>query len=79
MIAKNPVEDVSSLPSENKKVEFWEHSEFQKVMNELKDDKIQTHHRKIVYEMLFYTGIRIGELEALSWSNVDFEKKHDND
>ncbi|HFJ5493101.1 TPA: tyrosine-type recombinase/integrase [Enterococcus faecium] len=74
VIAKNPVEDVSSLPSENKKVEFWEHSEFQKVMNELKDDKIQTHHRKIVYEMLFYTAIRIGELEALSWSNVDFEK-----
>lgn len=43
VIAKNPVEDVSSLPSENKKVEFWEHSEFLKVMNELKDDKIQTH------------------------------------
>lgn len=35
---------------------------------------IQSQHRKIMYEMLFYTGIRIGELQALTWENVNFEK-----
>lgn len=75
LIERNPVEDVSYLPLENKKVEFWEASEFQKVMTKIPENTIQNRHRKMMFEMLFYTGLRIGELQALSWSNVNFDKQ----
>ncbi|EAC3180780.1 tyrosine-type recombinase/integrase [Listeria monocytogenes] len=75
LIERNPVEAVSLFPKENKKVEFWEVEEFKQVMAIIPNHSIQSQHRKIIYEMLFYTGIRIGELEALTWENVNFEKK----
>ncbi|MET1995945.1 tyrosine-type recombinase/integrase [Enterococcus faecium] len=74
LIDKNPVDDVSYLPIENQKVDFWEVKEFKKVMRHFKGSSIQNKHRKLVYEMLFYTGLRIGELSALPWRNVNFEK-----
>lgn len=75
LIETNPVDNISDLPLENKKVDFWEINEFKKVMKAFSKNTIQSRHRKLVYEILFYTGIRIGELEALIWSNVNFEKK----
>ena len=75
ILEKNPVDDVSHFPRENKKVEFWEVDEFLKVIDTIPDKSIQYHQRKIVYEILFYTGLRIVELQALPWENVDFEKK----
>ncbi|EDO1159099.1 site-specific integrase [Listeria innocua] len=74
LIERNPVEAVSLFPKENKKVEFWEVEEFKQVMAVIPNSSIQSQHRKIMYEMLFYTGIRIGELQALTWGNVNFEK-----
>ncbi|HDU1020834.1 TPA: site-specific integrase [Listeria monocytogenes] len=74
LIERNPVESVSLFPKENKKVEFWEVEEFKQVMAVIPNHSIQSQHRKIMYEMLFYTGIRIGELQALTWENVNFEK-----
>lgn len=43
-------------------------------MSFIPDNKVQFHHRKIVYELLFFTGMQIGELQALTWSNVNFDK-----
>lgn len=75
VIESNPVNDVSHLPRENRKVEFWELDEFQKVMNQIPEDSIQNKQRKLVFETLFYTGLRIGELLGLTWSNINFEKQ----
>lgn len=75
ILEQNPVEAVSYFPKENKKVDFWEIDEFQKVMDTIEENSIQNHHRKLMYELLFYTGVRIGELQALSWENVDLCKK----
>uniref|UniRef100_UPI00403FB57D site-specific integrase n=1 Tax=Candidatus Enterococcus willemsii TaxID=1857215 RepID=UPI00403FB57D len=74
LINKNPVNEVSYLPTENRKVDFWEIEEFKKVMSYFNDVSIQNKHRKLVYELLFYTGLRIGELSALSWSNVNLKE-----
>lgn len=74
IIERNPVNDVSHFPKENNKVDFWELDEFLKVMKVIPENSIQYHQRRIVYEMLFYTGLRIGELQALPWKNVNFEK-----
>ncbi|MBO1097922.1 site-specific integrase [Enterococcus casseliflavus] len=73
-IDKNPVINVSILSVENKKVSFWEFDDFIKVINSFKDNSFQNKHRKLVFELLFYTGLRIGELSALSWSNVNLKK-----
>ncbi|WP_430617345.1 hypothetical protein IGI86_002607 [Enterococcus sp. AZ188] len=74
LIDRNPVNDVSYLPIENKKVDFWEFEEFQKVMLQFEDVSITSKHRKLVFELLFYTGLRIGELSALPWKHVNLEK-----
>ncbi|EGO7946514.1 site-specific integrase [Enterococcus faecalis] len=74
LIERNPVDDVASLPKENTKVDFWEIDEFQKVMEVIPETSLENHHRKIVFEILFYTGLRIGELEALTWKHVDLKK-----
>ncbi|MDZ5757785.1 Arm DNA-binding domain-containing protein [Carnobacterium maltaromaticum] len=74
LIERNPVDSVPYFPKENKKVEFWDIKEFQNVMAMIPENSIQNQHRKIIYEMLFYIGLRIGELQALSWENVNFEK-----
>lgn len=74
IIEKNPVDDVVPYTLENMKVEFWEIEEFKKVMDSIPETSLQNIHRKLVFELLFYTGIRIGELEALTWKNVDLAK-----
>ena len=74
LIDKNPVNDVSYLPLENKKVDFWEVEDFQKVMLQFEDSSITSKNRKLVFELLFYTGLRIGELSALPWKRVNLEK-----
>jgi len=74
LIAHNPVDDVTPLPTDNKKVDFWELEEFQKAMTMFDGNNIQSIHRKIVYELLFFSGVRIGELQALAWTKVDFKK-----
>lgn len=73
-IEKNPVLDVSYLSVENKKVSFWELDDFKKAISYFNGKSLQNEHRKLVFELLFYTGLRIGELSALSWSNVDLKK-----
>lgn len=75
IIDRNPVNDVSFFRKDNSKVEFWELDEFKKVIDIIQETSVQNHHRKITYELLFYTGLRIGEFQALTWENVDFEKQ----
>lgn len=74
IIDQNPVEKVGFFRKDNYKVEFWEVEEFQRVMDVIQDSTVQNQHRKIAYELLFYTGLRIGEFQALTWDNVDLVK-----
>ena len=50
---------------------FWTLDEYQKFLAEISDD-IQY---KVIYELLFWTGIRIGELTALTLDDFNFEAK----
>ena len=75
LIDQNPIDNVCCLPKENEKIDFWEFKEFQKVMEYFNGNNIQMKHRRLVYELLFFTGMRIGELSALPWKYVDLEKQ----
>jgi integrase len=48
-------------------MQFWTVEDFKKFMACLRDDKAL----KIAFEILFWTGLRCGELMALTWSDVD--------
>ncbi len=52
-------------------MQFWTLEEFKKFLNYLRDDKIL----KMAFELLFWTGMRYGEMAALTWKDIDLENK----
>lgn len=56
---------------ENKEMEFWIQKEFQKFLECVADKPISYY----AFEMLYWTGIREGELLALTPADFNFEKK----
>ncbi|MCU5753120.1 tyrosine-type recombinase/integrase [Lactococcus lactis] len=77
----NPIERVV-LPKEKNTIEelkkkqnkFLNLEEMRIILE--KNKPIEKDIRKLlIYEFLFLTGLRIGEVQALRWEDVDFEKK----
>ena len=56
---------------ENKEMEFWIQKEFQKFLECVADKPISYY----AFEMLYWTGIREGELFSLTPADFNFEKK----
>lgn len=54
----------------SKEIEFWTQDEYQKFIEEVADKEVSFY----AFEMLYWTGIREGELLALSKSDFDFAK-----
>lgn len=80
-IEVNPIERVV-LPKEKNTIEklkkkqnkFLNLEEMRIILE--KNKPIEKDIRKLlIYEFLFLTGLRIGEIQALRWEDVDFEKK----
>lgn len=55
----------------SREVEFWTQGDYQKFIEEVADKEISFY----AFEMLYWTGIREGELLALTKSDFDFKKK----
>lgn len=60
-----PFKDPNAVPKEMK---FYTHSEFLKFIKEEDDLKFIC-----TFEILYYCGLRRGELRGLTWDNIDFE------
>ena len=56
---------------ENKEMEFWTQDEFQAFLECVADKPISYY----AFEILYWTGIRLGELLALTPDDFDFEKR----
>lgn len=69
-LPKNPCKKVKRMGKDDKRsLNFWTIEEYQKFIDSIdKDDKYY-----IMFEILFWTGMREGEMLALTKSDIDFE------
>jgi integrase len=68
----NPCHKAGSIGKKNAdEMQFWTKDEFNKFLPAI-SDKIQS---RVAFEVLYWTGIRIGELMALTQKDFDFNNK----
>ena len=71
-LRSNPASKVGNMgKAKNKEMLFWTKEEYQKFADAMMDKPISFY----AFEMLYWCGIREGELLALTSSDFDFEKK----
>ena len=65
----NPLVDIKNMGIKDKRVEFWTPEEYEKFAYYA----MEYSQYYYAYEVLYWCGLRIGELLALSLSDIDFE------
>ena len=68
-LTSNPLRTIGSIGHIESSLDFWELSEFQHFMTFVKNTR-----HKVCFLLLFYSGMRIGELLALNAGDFDFVK-----
>lgn len=67
--SNNPVKLLKKLPIEKPKMQFWTIAEFQQFLKLFEADE---YNLKLLFTVLFFTGLRLGEALALTWRDIDF-------
>jgi integrase len=67
---RNPMHNISMPKSENKETEVFNKVERNKLQNYLQNNLNESN---LGFLLTMYSGLRIGELCALTWNDVDFE------
>lgn len=76
LLLKNAAKTVGNIKKVKKKVDFWTKEEFEKVIATFKMDDYYEHFSFITIWLLFMTGLRFGEAQALNWeTDIDFKKQ----
>lgn len=76
LIQKNIAKQVGNVKKVRKKVDFWTKNEFEKVISTFDISDYHDHYSFILIWLLFMTGLRFGEAQALEWdTDIDFEEK----
>lgn len=63
------VDNVRDVNTRKKEMDFFTYEEYLKF-----DSVIDDHEYHTFFEILYYLGLRQGEAQALTWSDIDFEK-----
>lgn len=70
-LPKNPAKIAGTIQGiKNKRMDFWTLDEFRKFAMYLKKPI-----HIMAFYMLFWSGMRVGELLALTWNDIDFDKE----
>ena len=65
----NPVKLLKKLPIEKTKMQFWTVKEFQQFLTLFEPEEYNI---KLLFTLLFFSGLRLGEALALTWQDIDF-------
>lgn len=71
----NPCQKIKKLRIEKKEMEFWTPEEFAQFLKYLNDEKTEEDCYELIFYTLFFTGMRIGELLALTWDDINFARR----
>lgn len=67
--SSNPAKLIKKLLIEKTKMQFWTIKEFQKFITLFEPEEYNI---KLLFTVLFFTGLRLGEALALTWQDIDF-------
>lgn len=65
---QNPVNQLKKLPIVKPQIKYWtiqEFHQFQKLFT------VEEYHLKLLFTVLYFTGMRLGEALALTWEDID--------
>lgn len=65
----NPVKLLKKLPIEKTKMQFWTVKEFQQFLTLFEPEEYNI---KLLFTLLFFSGLILGEALALTWQDIDF-------
>lgn len=71
-LSENPVTLLRKLPINKRKMMYWEISDFKKFNSIFNPDE---EGYRILFMLLFFTGMRLGEALALNWKDIDLVHK----
>lgn len=67
-LTKNRIE--ASLKVKTSKINFWTYEEFKQFISVVNNE-----YYYIIFNFMYFTGVRIGELIALTWNDIDLDRK----
>lgn len=71
-LKSNPARQAGNMgKEESKEMLFWTTEEYKKFSEAVMDKPMSFY----AFEMLYWTGMRLGEAFALTWDDIDFEKR----
>lgn len=70
-LKKNPCTELKQLEVDKYKAEYWKPEDFTVFFSLFNNDES---HYKLIFEFAFTTGMRIGEILALDWYDIDLKK-----
>ncbi|MCO5482926.1 site-specific integrase [Enterococcus faecalis] len=66
---ENPCNQIDKLKVQKKEIDFWTLDEFKTFISHIDKNKPFL---KVFYQCAFFTGMRAGEMIALTWNDIDF-------
>lgn len=73
LIKENLLEIVEGIPKKRSEVEFWTKKEFEQVIETFNLNDFYEHMSFAMIFLYYMTGLRVNELTALYWSDIDLE------
>jgi len=74
-IEKNPSLDTKAIPKGKAVIPYWTKTEFEQVLSKVYVKDFYEHMSFVALWMYYTTGMRVSEGLALTWDDVNFEKK----